>query len=180
VNWSEKFTQDEEGGEPAPAQENLALSDSLQQEIEERFDAALAEENIVLPERLRKEFLDSLAADLLLFGPLEPILADETVAEIMVDGYKRVYVEREGSHKLEDVPSYFRDDDHVLEIIRRITATFGRRIDESQPMVDIRLPDGSRFNAVIPPIARNGPLLTIRKFSPDPLTLEDLLHYGKA
>jgi pilus assembly protein CpaF len=178
VNWSEKLAQGEEGVDPALAQENLVLSDRLWREIQERFDATLADENIVLSQRLRKELLDVMAADLLLLGPLEPILANETVTEIMVDGYNRVYIEREGSGKFEDVPSHFRDDEHLLEIIRRIASPLGRRINESEPMMDLRLPDGSRVNAVIPPIARNGPLLTIRKFSPDPITLEDLLRFG--
>ena len=88
VNWSERLAQDEEGAWNAMAQENLALSDSLQQEIEERFDAALAEENILLSQRLRKELLDNLAAELLLFGPLEPILADETVPRFPVASYR--------------------------------------------------------------------------------------------
>jgi pilus assembly protein CpaF len=175
VAWLETQAQDEV---PTPALENIALSDRLQQELETLFSATLADENIVLSPKLRQELLDGMAADFLLFGPLEPLLADETVSEIMVDGYNKVYVER-NQEKLDDVPSHFHDDEHVLETIRRIAATFGGRlVDESNPIMDMRLPDGSRVNVVIPPIALTGPTLTIRKFSPDPLTLEDLLHYG--
>jgi pilus assembly protein CpaF len=107
---------------------------------------------------------------------LEPLLKDPTISEIMVNGPKNVYVERDG--KLQRVSTVFEDDDHVMRIIDRIVAPLGRRVDESSPTVDARLPDGSRVNAVIPPISLVGPTLTIRKFSKVPLTIEDLIDYG--
>ena len=109
-------------------------------------------------------------------GPLEPLLADPAVTEILVDGYNNIYVERGG--KLEDVPGAFRDDDHLMEIIQRIAAMTGRRVDESHPMLDMRLSDGSRVNVVIPPISLDGPLMTIRKFTATLLTADDLMRFG--
>lgn len=146
--------------------------------VEELFNTALAGEGIVLSQKLRQDLLDSLAADILGLGPLEPLLADETISELMVDGYRRVYVERRG--KFEDIPSRFRDDEHLLEIIHRIADPVARRVDESNPMVDIRLPDGSRVNVVIPPISLVGPVLTIRKFIQRyaSLSSEDLIRFG--
>ena len=110
------------------------------------------------------------------FGPLEPLLVDPTVTEIMVDGPDKVYVERGG--QLEDAPVQFRDEEHLLEVMRRIIEPLGRRLDESAPFVDARLPDGSRVNAVIPPISLVGPVLTIRKFAREQLTTEDLIGFG--
>ena len=110
-------------------------------------------------------------------GPLEPLLADPAITEILVDGHDRIYVER--NHKLEDVPAGFRDDDHLLDIINRIAAAMGRRVDESRPMVDLRLPDGSRVNIIIPPIALNGPSMVIRKFTAaQAITVDDLMRFG--
>lgn len=119
---------------------------------------------------------NSSAAASLDLGPLETLLADPTITEIMVDGYKHVYTERNG--KIEDMPSPFRDNDHLLEVINALLAPLGWIVDESRPMVDFRLPDGSRVNVVIPPIAVDGPVLTIRKFEEDPLTVEDLTRLG--
>jgi len=110
------------------------------------------------------------------FGPLEPLLVDPTVTEIMVDGPNKVYVERGG--QLEDAPVQFRDEEHLLEVMRRIIEPLGRRLDESAPFVDARLPDGSRVNAVIPPISLVGPVLTIRKFAREQLTTEELIRFG--
>jgi pilus assembly protein CpaF len=109
-------------------------------------------------------------------APLEPLLADPDVVEIMVNGYQQVYVERHGQY--EDVPTPFHDDAHVLEVINAIIDPLGRKVNESFPMVDARLADGSRVNAVIPPIALKGPALTIRKFGRGHLTREDLLRFG--
>ncbi len=109
-------------------------------------------------------------------GPLEPVLADPTVSDILVNGYNQVYVERRG--RLEKVAVRFRDDQHLLKIIDKIASAVGRRIDESSPMVDARLADGSRVNAIIPPLALDGPALSIRKFSVDPLTVDDLIRLG--
>jgi pilus assembly protein CpaF len=122
--------------------------------------------------RLEREIAD----DILGYGPLEPLLRDPSVTEVMVNGYDSIYVEREG--RLAETSATFLDDAHLLRIIDRIVSQVGRRIDESSPMVDARLPDGSRVNAIIPPLALRGPALTIRKFSRDVLTLERLTGLG--
>ena len=110
------------------------------------------------------------------YGPITPLLEDETINEVMVNGANQIYVERQGKIELTDI--VFRDDDHVMHLIHRIVAPLGKRIDESSPMVDGRLPDGSRFNATIPPISLTGPVLTIRKFSATPLSMSDLISFG--
>jgi pilus assembly protein CpaF len=110
------------------------------------------------------------------FGPLQPLLEDETITEVMVNGPKNVYVERRG--KITRVPIAFENTDHVMRIIDRIVSPIGRRIDESSPYVDARLADGSRVNAVIPPISLIGPVITIRKFSKTPITVEQLIQFG--
>ena len=125
-------------------------------------------------ERVRVQ--QEIADDILGYGPLEPFLRDETVTEIMVNGARDVYVERDGQIQPANVS--FSDDAHVLRIIDRIVSQVGRRVDEASPMVDARLPDGSRVNAIIPPLALRGPTLTIRKFSQDPYTLADLAAFG--
>ncbi len=117
-----------------------------------------------------------IADEVLGFGPISPLLIDPEVSEIMVNGPHQVYVERKGH--LELTPVKFRDNAHVLHIIEKIVAPLGRRIDESSPMVDARLPDGSRVNAIIPPLALNGPTITIRKFSKDPFQINDLVRFG--
>ncbi|SMP65129.1 CpaF family protein [Anoxynatronum buryatiense] len=122
--------------------------------------------------RLKQEMVDEIIG----YGPINPLLQDEAVSEVMVNGPRMVYAERNG--KLELTGVRFRDDDHVLNVIERIVAPIGRRIDESSPMVDARLPDGSRVNAIIPPLALNGPTVTIRKFATDPFTVEDLINFG--
>jgi pilus assembly protein CpaF len=124
----------------------------------------------------RKKVIDELANDLTGFGPINPLLLDPEVTEVMVNGPVQVYVERKG--KIELTPVQFRDDEHVMNIIDKIVAPLGRRIDESSPMVDARLPDGSRVNAIIPPLALNGPTITIRKFSKDPFKIDDLINFG--
>jgi len=154
----------------------VSRTDEVRGNIEELFDAVLAEEGIILSRAERQRLFEQIAAEILGFGPLEPLLKDPTVSEIMINGPKNVYVERSG--KLERVSTLFEDDDHVMRIIDRIVAPLGRRVDESSPTVDARLPDGSRVNAVIPPISLVGPTLTIRKFSKIPLTIEDLINYG--
>jgi pilus assembly protein CpaF len=136
----------------------------------------LAEAEEEWPAEERQRLLDEIVTDALGFGPLEPLLADPSVTEIMVDGYQRVYVEREG--RLEDVPSGFPDNEHLMNIIRFITDALGLRVDAQQPYLDARLPDGSRINVVIPPISLVGPALTIRKFAARSLTLEDILAFG--
>ncbi|MBN2548617.1 MAG: CpaF family protein [Anaerolineales bacterium] len=144
--------------------------------IQELFEQILSEENIVLSRPERHRLFEQIAAEILGFGPLQPLLEDETITEVMVNGAKNIYVERAG--KIIRVPISFESDDHVMRIIDRIVAPMGRRIDESSPYVDARLPDGSRVNAVIPPISLVGPVLTIRKFFKIPLTVEQLIQFG--
>ncbi|MFF2446222.1 CpaF family protein [Neobacillus sp. NPDC058068] len=124
----------------------------------------------------RKKVVDELINDLTGFGPINPLLLDEEVSEVMVNGPNQVYCERKGKLVLSEVS--FRDNEHVMNVIEKIVAPLGRRIDESSPMVDARLPDGSRVNAIIPPLALNGPTITIRKFSKDPYQIEDLINFG--
>lgn len=144
--------------------------------IKEMYEAILQEESIILGRKERDALFEQIVAEILGLGPLEPLLADETITEIMVNGPKKIFVERRG--KVQRVNLAFESDEHLMRIIERIVAPLGRRIDESSPTVDARLKDGSRVNAVIPPIALNGPTLTIRKFFKKPLTIEDLIRYG--
>jgi pilus assembly protein CpaF len=144
--------------------------------IQELFEQVLAEENIVLSRPERHRLYEQIAAEILGYGPLQPLLDDETITEVMVNGAKNIYVERAG--KIVRVPMSFESDDHVMRIIDRIVAPLGRRIDESSPYVDARLPDGSRVNAVIPPISLVGPVLTIRKFFKNPISIEQLIQFG--
>lgn len=122
--------------------------------------------------RIAVEIYDSIRG----LGPLEKLLADETITEIMVNGPKQVFIERKG--KLQQTDVVFSDTDQLMNVIDRIVSPLGRHVDEANPMVDARLPDGSRVNAVIPPLSLKGPLLTIRKFSKSPLTVENLIAYG--
>src|SRR5207247_1465883 len=122
-------------------------------------------------ERLSDEVLDETFG----FGPLEMLLKDPTISDILVNGPHKIYVERRG--KLEKTEIKFRDNDHLLQIIDRIVSKVGRRVDETSPMVDARLPDGSRVNAIIPPLALDGSSMSIRRFGANPLRLEDLLNY---
>ncbi len=144
--------------------------------IEELFTTILNEESIVLGRQERQMLYEAIVAEILGYGPLEPLLADDTITEIMVNGPKNVYIERNGNILRTNVT--FEDEDHVLRVLDRIVAPLGRRIDESSPTVDARLPDGSRVNAVIRPIALCGPTITIRKFSRRPYTVEDLIRFG--
>lgn len=144
--------------------------------ILELFEQVLAEENIVLTRQEKQRLFESITADILGFGPLQPLLGDETITEIMVNGAKNIYIERKG--KILRAPITFENDEHVMRIIDRIVAPLGRRIDESSPYVDARLPDGSRVNAVIPPISLVGPVLTIRKFAKNPITVDQLISFG--
>jgi pilus assembly protein CpaF len=155
---------------------DVSKTDEVRGNIEELFDTILSEEGIVLSRAERQRLFEQIVAEILGFGPMEPLLADPSITEIMVNGPKNIYVERSG--RLERVNTLFEDDDHVMRIIDRIVAPLGRRVDESSPTVDARLPDGSRVNAVIPPISLVGPSLTIRKFSKVPLTIENLISYG--
>jgi pilus assembly protein CpaF len=155
---------------------DLSRKNEVRAHIEELFAAILAEENMVLARAERQRLFDQIVAEIQGFGPLEPLLADETVTEIMVNGPKNIFVERKGNITRANVA--FEDDEHVMRVLDRIVAPLGRRIDESSPLVDARLPDGSRVNAVIRPISLVGPTITIRKFFKKPLTIEDLIKFG--
>jgi pilus assembly protein CpaF len=144
--------------------------------IQDLFEQILAEENIVLSRPERHRLFEQIVAEILGLGPLQPLLEDETITEVMVNGAKNIYIERAG--KIHRVPLTFESDDHVMRIIDRIVAPLGRRVDEASPYVDARLPDGSRVNAVIPPISLVGPVITIRKFFTTPITIEQLVQYG--
>jgi pilus assembly protein CpaF len=155
---------------------DLSNAEEVRRSVEESFTSVLESESIVLTRVERLRLFEAIAAEILGYGPIEPLLNDDSVSEVMVNGPKQVYVERSGKLELTDVQ--FQDDDHVMRVIDRIVSPLGRRIDESSPMVDARLPDGSRINAIIPPISLVGPVLTIRKFARDPLTTDDLVRYG--
>lgn len=136
----------------------------------------LEKQAVNLPRLEKQRIVAELVQEALGFGPITPFLEDTEVTEVMVNGPRQVYIERHGKLELTEVT--FRDNEHVLHVIEKIVAPLGRRIDESMPMVDARLPDGSRVNAIIPPLALNGPTITIRKFFRDPLTIEDLIRFG--
>jgi pilus assembly protein CpaF len=155
---------------------DITRTDEVRRTIQDLFEQILAEENIVLSRPERARLFEQIAAEILGLGPLQPLLEDETITEIMVNGAKNIYIERKG--KIHRVPVTFENNDHVMRIIDRIVAPLGRRIDESSPYVDARLPDGSRVNAVIPPISLVGPVLTVRKFSRNPITVEQLIQFG--
>lgn len=155
---------------------DLNRKNEVRAHIEELFNAIIAEESIAIARAERERLFSQIVAEILGFGPLEPLLADETITEIMVNGPKNIFVERKGNITRANVA--FDDDEHVLRILDRIVAPLGRRIDESSPLVDARLPDGSRVNAVIKPVAIDGPTVTIRKFFKKPLTVEDLIRFG--
>lgn len=155
---------------------DITQTAEVREAIQEMFEAMLAEESIVLTRNEKRRLFESIVAEILGFGPLEQFLSTEGVTEIMVNGPKNVYIEQKG--KITRASITFEDNDHLLRIIDRIVAPLGRRIDEGSPMVDARLPDGSRVNAVIPPIAVHGAALTIRLFSKIPLTVENLIEFG--
>ena len=158
-----------------PAMDVTRVAD-IRRAIQEEFEQILNDENIVLSRPERARLFEQIAAEILGFGPIQPLLEDESVTEIMVNGAKNIYVERKG--KILRAQLTFESNEHVMRIIERIVAPLGRRIDESQPYVDARLPDGSRVNAVIPPISLVGPTLTIRKFSKVPISIDQLVQFG--
>lgn len=148
----------------------------VRQTIENLIIEKLGAEEKPLSRTEREMILKDLLDEVLGYGPIQSLLDDPTVTEVMVNGAAQVYCERNGRLSLTDIQFY--DDNHVLRIIEKIVAPIGRRIDESTPMVDARLPDGSRVNAIIPPLSLVGPTLTIRKFARDPFTVEDLISFG--
>ena len=145
----------------------------LEEAVTHISSAAMDAEPALVPRFERTRIISEIIDEVMGLGPIEPLLKDDTVTEVMVNRYNQVYVERNGLLVLTDV--HFRDDIHVMHIIEKIVSPLGRRIDESSPMVDARLPDGSRVNAIIPPLALTGPALTIRKFSRDPFKINDLI-----
>jgi pilus assembly protein CpaF len=145
-------------------------------EIRDIVQRLFSEESAPLSLDQRRRIVEDIENEVMGLGPLEPLLADSKVADILVNGAKQVYVERHGKLELTDVT--FNDDDHLLNIIDRIVSGVGRRIDESSPMVDARLKDGSRVNAVIPPLSIDGPMMSIRRFGVDLLQMEDLVRFG--
>jgi len=181
---------------PKEKDERLAMHRELKSRLHKQLLAELKEENVedIIPriegmavEALKEDeslrgrvdhakVVEELINDMAGFGPINPLLQDEDISEVMVNGPHAVYVERGGKLQLTDVR--FRDDEHVMHVIDKIVAPLGRRVDESSPMVDARLPDGSRVNVIIPPLALNGPVITIRKFAKDPFTIDDLIRFG--
>lgn len=148
-------------------------SNEVKRELGQLVEQLIAEQNILMNESERRRLSDEVYDEMLGLGPLEPLLKDPTVSDILVNTAQRVYVERRGQLEITDVTFY--DDAHLMKIIERIVSRVGRRIDESSPMVDARLADGSRVNAIIPPSAIDGPLLSIRRFSVNPLTVSDMI-----
>ncbi|OEZ55430.1 putative conjugal transfer proteinc [Janthinobacterium sp. HH103] len=147
----------------------------IREELRGLVERLLDEEAVVINEAERRSLTRDIQHEMLGFGPLETLLSDASVSDILVNGHQQVYVERGGRLELTDV--CFDDDAHLMKIIDKIVSRVGRRIDESSPMVDARLPDGSRVNAIIPPLAIDGPVMSIRRFSVDPLRLADLVAY---
>ena len=156
------------------------FSTQSDEELSERVLRAVTEQLALdrtpLTREERRQITKEISDDILGYGPLEPFLHDDSVTEVMVNGPDAIYIERAG--KIVHTGASFLDDAHLMRIIDKIVSRVGRRVDEASPMVDARLPDGSRVNAVIPPLALRGPTLTIRKFSRDPYTMDDLIQFG--
>ncbi|WP_434115205.1 CpaF family protein [Paraburkholderia caffeinilytica] len=150
-------------------------NEQIQRELAQLVERIVEEDNIPMNEIERRQLVRDVRDEMLGFGPLEPLLADPTISDILVNTHQHVYIERRGKLELTDVTFY--DDAHLMKVIEKIVSRVGRRIDESNPMVDARLPDGSRMNAIIPPSAIDGPLLSIRRFAVNPLTVKDLIEY---
>ncbi|MBU6422837.1 MAG: CpaF family protein [Chloroflexota bacterium] len=158
----------------------LDLSDdkAVRSTIQQMFDKFVDEDGLVITRVERQRMLEQILDEILGFGPIQPLLNDDTITEVMVNGPFRAYVERKGKLQLSDVT--FTNDEHVMRVIERIIAPIGRRVDESKPYEDARLPDGSRVNIIIPPLALNGPVVTIRKFPKYRITPEDYIKFGTA
>lgn len=151
-------------------------ADQARRKIREIAEGVVVDEALPLSLEARQRVIKQVADEILGLGPLEPLLADPTISDILVNSADTVYIERNG--RLERADTTFQDDAHLLHIIDRIVSSVGRRIDESSPMVDARLKDGSRVNAIIPPLALDGPMLSIRRFAVDPLKMDDLIRLG--
>ena len=152
----------------------LLTPERLKEELRQMVERLLLEENLILNTGERRDLVRDIQYEMLGLGPLEPLLADPSVSDILVNTARQIYVERHGQLELTDIS--FDDDDHLMKIINKIVSRVGRRIDESSPMVDARLPDGSRVNAIIPPLAIDGPILSIRRFAVKPLQVQDLIN----
>jgi len=148
---------------------------ALREQLRQTVERLLNEEKLVLNAGERRNLVRDIQYEMLGYGPLEPLLADASVSDILVNTYRKVYVERHGRLQATDVT--FQDDAHLMKIIDKIVSRIGRRVDESSPMVDARLPDGSRVNAIIPPLAIDGPILSIRRFAAVPLQMSNLLEF---
>src|SRR6476469_7703455 len=157
---------------------DLSNPAEVRRQIAEICGKVTAEEGLALTRAERVRMLEHITDEIIGLGPLELLLRDESLTEVMVNGPRQVYIERSGKLELTNV--VFQNDDHVMRIIDRIIAPIGRRVDESSPMVDARLTDGSRVNAIIPPLSLVGPVITIRKFSASPFTVDDLIRFGTA
>lgn len=155
---------------------NSLPADRVHAEVSRMAEGLLLAENVPLSTMERDRLVSEVHHELFGLGPLEPLLADPTISDILVNSYSNIYIERRG--KLEKTTISFKDDEHLMRVIERIVSTVGRRIDEAQPMVDARLPDGSRVNAIIPPLALDGPVLSIRRFGADPLRMAALIENG--
>jgi pilus assembly protein CpaF len=151
-------------------------NEDLSERVFHAVTEQLAIDRTPLTREERRQIVREITDDILGYGPLEPLLNDDSVTEVMVNAHDRIYVERNG--KIERANTGFVDNAHLLRIIDKIVSQVGRRVDEASPMVDARLPDGSRVNAIIPPLALRGPTLTIRKFARDPYTMDDLITFG--
>ncbi len=161
--------------EMAPRMAGLS-GDALTTEVREVLDRILQREDVQVSPMERRTFVRELIQDALGYGPLDPLLHDPTVTEIMCNGFDDIWVEREG--RLHPIDGAFTDDVQYRQVIEKMVSAVGRRIDESSPMVDARLPDGSRVNAIMPPLAIHGSVLTIRKFAADPFEAKDLVNFG--
>ncbi len=155
---------------------DLSRLDEVRRQVEDVFNQILDSENLILTRVERARLFDMVEAEILGYGPIQPLLKDDTISEVMVNGPRQVFIERKGKLELTNIT--FQNDEHVMRVVDRIVAPLGRRIDESSPLVDARLPDGSRVNIIIPPLALNGPTITIRKFSKKPLSVDDLIRFG--
>jgi pilus assembly protein CpaF len=155
---------------------DLIPTDVLRKEVAKVVESLIAEESIPLSQPEKESLIVDIQHETFGLGPLEPLLSDPDISDILVNKYNQVFIEKFG--KLQKVDMLFRDNNHLLQIIDRIVSKIGRRVDESSPYVDARLPDGSRVNAIIPPLCLDGPALSIRRFGVDPLKISDILAFG--
>ena len=161
--------------EVAPKVSGLS-GENLAAEVKSALDQIIQREDVKVSPRERRAFVQEMIQDTLGYGPLDPLLQDPSITEVMCNSYEDIWVERDG--RLHRTGATFSDDQQYRHVIEKIVSAVGRRIDESSPMVDARLPDGSRVNAILPPLAIHGPVLTIRKFAADPYTVKDLINFG--